>query len=121
MHRLYHCPEWHGIRRESTALSGTKSNGGFKMLSESGSQKARASKGGVEMAKRYCDALSESQWNKGHFSMTEWESEKHKNWGLPAEGFKDHVATDGSGKWGARGWAVVQLDYEEEMGPLHGM
>ena len=37
-----------------------------------------------------------------------------------------HVPTDGSlldaaGKWGARGWAVVQLDYDEEMGPLHGM
>ena len=28
--------------------------------------------------------------------MKKWESEKHKNWGLPAEGFKDHVATDGS-------------------------
>ena len=45
---------------------------------------------------------------------------------LPAEGFKCHVATDGSlqgetGKWGACGWAVVQLDYDEEMEPLHGM
>ena len=33
-----------------------------------------------------------------------------------------HVATDGTllgkaGKWGACGWAVMQLDY----GPLHGM
>ena len=32
-----------------------------------------------------------------------------------------HVATDGSllgtaGKWGACGWAVVQLDYDEELG-----
>ena len=25
------------------------------------------------------------------------------------------------GKWRACGWAVVQLDYDEEMGPLHGM
>ena len=45
---------------------------------------------------------------------------------MPAEGFKGHVATDGSllctvGKWGACGWAVVQLDYDEEMVPLHGM
>ena len=45
---------------------------------------------------------------------------------MPAEGFKGHVATDGSllgaaGKWRACGWAVVQLDYDEEMGPLHGM
>ena len=45
---------------------------------------------------------------------------------MPAEGFKGHVATDGSllgsaGKWGTCGWAVVQLDYDEEMGPLHGV
>ena len=58
--------------------------------------------------------------------MRKWESEKHKSCGLPAEGFKGHVATDGSllgnaGKWRACGWAVVQLDYDEEMGPLHDM
>ena len=45
---------------------------------------------------------------------------------MPAEGLKGHVATDGSllgnaGKWRACGWAVVQLDYDEEMGPLRGM
>ena len=40
--------------------------------------------------------LSESQWNRGHFSLTKWESEKHKSWCMPAEGFKGHVATDGS-------------------------
>ena len=45
---------------------------------------------------------------------------------MPAEGFKGHFATDGSslgsaGKWGACGWAVVQLEYDEELGPLHGM
>ena len=70
--------------------------------------------------------LNESQWNRGHFSMRKWESEKHKSWGMPAEGFKGHVATDGSllgiaGKWRACGWAVVQLDHDEDMGPLHGM
>ena len=58
--------------------------------------------------------------------MKKWESEKHKNWGLPAEGFKGHVATDGSllgraGKLGACGWAPVQLDYDEEMEPSNGM
>ena len=26
-----------------------------------------------------------------------------------------------SGKWGACGWAVVQLDYDKEMEPLHWM
>ena len=59
-------------------------------------------------------------------SVTKWESEKHKSSGMPAKGFKGHVATDGSllgnaGKWRACDWAVVQLDYDEEMGPLHGM
>ena len=58
--------------------------------------------------------------------MRKWESEKHKSWGMPAEGFKGHDATDGSllgsaGKWRACGWAVVQLDYDAEMGPLRGM
>ena len=40
--------------------------------------------------------LSESQWNRGHFSMKKRESGKHKGWSMPAEGFKGHVATDGS-------------------------
>ena len=55
-----------------------------------------------------------------------WESEKHTSSGIPAEGFKGHVATDGSllgtaGKWRARGWSVVHLDHDEELEPLHGM
>ena len=58
--------------------------------------------------------------------MKKWVSEKHKSWRMPEEGFKGHVATDGSlqgtaGKWGAYGWSEVQLDYDEELGPLHGM
>ena len=37
-----------------------------------------------------------------------------------------HVATDGcllgtAGKWGACGWSAVHLDYDEDLGPLHGM
>ena len=56
--------------------------------------------------------------------MKKWESEKQKSWA--AEGFKCHVATDGSllgiaGKWRACGWPVAQLDYGEELGPLRGM
>ena len=44
---------------------------------------------------------------------------------MPAGGFKGHVATDGSllgkaGKSKASGWAVEQLDSDEEMVPLHG-
>ena len=62
----------------------------------------------------------------GHSSIKKWKFEKHRSWSMQVEGFRDHVATDGSlfgktGKWGACGWAVVQLDYDEEKGPLHGM
>ena len=58
--------------------------------------------------------------------MKIWEPAEHQSWGLQVEGFRSHVATDGSllgtaGKWRACGWAVVQVDYDEEMGPLHGM
>ena len=54
------------------------------------------------------------------------ESDKHKSWRLPAEGFRDHVATDGSllgvaGRWGACSWSVVPLDQHEELGPMHVM
>ena len=50
---------------------------------------------------------------------------KAQKLGMPAGGFKGHVATDGSllgkaGKWKASGWAVEQLDSDEEMVPLHG-
>ena len=70
--------------------------------------------------------LSDSQRSRGHFSVRNWGSEKHKSWCMLAEGFKGHVATDGSllgtaGKWRACCWSVVQLDYDEELGPLHGM
>ena len=55
--------------------------------------------------------------------MKIWESEKHQSQSMQVEGFRSHVATDGSllgtaEKWGACGWAVVQLDYDEEMAPL---
>ena len=58
--------------------------------------------------------------------MTKRESEKRTSWRMPVQGFREHVAADGSllesaGKWRACGWAVVQLDYDEEMGPLLGM
>ena len=68
--------------------------------------KARASKTEWKWQKRgiVTHPLSENQWDSGHFSMKKWESEKHKSCGLPAEGFKGRVATDGSllgmaGKW----------------------
>ena len=54
------------------------------------------------------------------------ESEKHRSWCMQVEGFRGHVTTDGSllgktDKWRACGWAVVQLDYDEELVPFHGM
>ena len=81
----------------------------------------------MEVARRYCCASSQSKpTEEGHFRMEKWESEKPKSWGMPVEGFKGHVATDGSflgtdGKCGACGWSVVQLEFDEELGLLHGM
>ena len=57
--------------------------------------------------------------------MKKWESEKYRSWCMQVDGFRGYVATDSllrkTGKWEACGWAVVQLDYDEEVGPLHGM
>ena len=58
--------------------------------------------------------------------MKKWESEKHRSSDMQVEGSRDHMATDGTlsgktGKWEACGWAVVQPDYDEVMGPLYGM
>ena len=41
--------------------------------------------------------------------MKKWESEKHRSWSMPAEGFEGHDATDGSllgvaEQWGACGF-----------------
>ena len=113
-HRLFHCPEWYEVRREIPEV--------FRKLE----QKARTSKEWKWQRGIVEHPLSGSQWNRGHFCVRTWESEKHKSWSMPAEGSKGHVATDGSllgndGKWEACGWAVVQLDYDEEMGPSYGM
>ena len=77
----------------------------------------------VEVAKRYRRAPLSVKAN-GTGVTSEWRSGSLRR--LPVEGFKGHVATDGSllgsaGKWRACGWAVVQLDHDEEMEPLHGM
>ena len=114
-HRLYHCAGWHEIRWEirSPSESGSKR---WKPRRKSGSGKEVSSR---TLSVKANGTEASSVWQK-------WESEKHKSWSIPAEGFKGHVATDGSvlgkaGKWWACGWAVVQLDYDEEMGLLHGM
>ena len=106
-HRLCHCPERYEVRREIPEA--------FRKWE----QKARTSKKEWKWQRGIVvHPLSESRWNRSHFRMTKWESEKPKSWGMPAEGFKGHFA---AGKWGTCGWAVVQLDHDEEMGPLHGM
>ena len=45
--RLHHCPEWHEIRR------------GIPDAFRTWEQKAITSKGGVEVAKRYCNASTQ--------------------------------------------------------------
>ena len=94
-HRPYHCPEWDEVRR------------GIPEAFRKSEQKARTSKKEWKWQRGIVThPLCESQWNLGHFSMKQWESEKHRSWGMPAEGNKGHVATGGSllgaaGKWGA--------------------
>ena len=114
-HRLYHCPEWYEVRH------------GIPDAFRKWEQKTRTSKEEWKWQRGIVTPpLSESQWNRDHFSVKKWESEKDKSCGVPAEGFKGHVATDGSllgtaGKWRACVWSVMQLDYDGELGPLHGM
>ena len=50
---------------------------------------------------------------------------KHRSWSMRVDGFRDHVATDGSlpgvaGPWCACGWTVVQLGHDEETGVRGG-
>ena len=80
-HRLYHCPEWSEVRREIPDA--------FRKLE----QKARTPKEEWKWQRGIVvQPLSESQWNRDHFSVRKWESEKHKSRGMPAVGFKGHVA-----------------------------
>ena len=79
----------------TTAQDGTRSEVRFQKPPENEKKKPKLlreklQRGIVEYP------LSESQWNRGHFRMEKWESEKHKSWCMAAEGFKGHVATDGS-------------------------
>ena len=113
-HRLYHCPEWHAVRRDIRVLQDVGAKG------ENVEERWKWQRGKV------AQPLSDSRWNRGHFSMKKWESEEHRSWGMQVEGFRGSVATDGSllgknGKCGACGWAAVQLDYDEEVVPLHWM
>ena len=62
--------------------------------------------------------MSQPLGGSGHLSVRMWESEKHRSWSMPFEGFRNHVATDGSwlgvsGSWSACGCSAVQLDHED--------
>ena len=70
--------------------------------------------------------LSESLWLNSLLEVRQRVSEQPRSGSFPVEGFRDHVATDGSllrvtGKRSACGWSVVQLDHDKEMEPMHGM
>ena len=68
-HRLYHCPEWHAVRRDIPEP--------FRKCE----QKAKTSKKEWKWPRgTVAHLLSESQWNKGHFSVAKCESEKHRSW-----------------------------------------
>ena len=81
----------------TTAQNGTRPDGRSQRLSESESNNARTSKKDWKWHRGIVThPLSESQCNRGHFSIKKWKSEKHKSWSMQAEGFKGHVARDGS-------------------------
>ena len=78
-HRLHHCPGWNEGRCQiPEACRKTEQN-------------AKTSKKEWKWQRGIV-----TQWNRGHFGMEKWESEKHKSCGMPAEVFKGHVVTDGS-------------------------
>ena len=58
----------------------------------------------------------ESRWPKSRVTVQRWESEHHKEWGWPVEGFRDHVTTDGSllgtSVRGMRGTLDAELDVQ---------
>ena len=64
-HWLYHCPEWHEVRREIPEA--------FKKLE----QNVRTSKKEWKWQRGIIvHPLSENRWKRSHFSMRKWESEE---------------------------------------------
>ena len=81
----------------TTVQNGTKSDGRFQRFSESWKQTARTSKKEWKWQRGIVEhPLTESQWNRDHFSFRKWSLRSTRAWGMPAEGFKGHVAIDGS-------------------------
>ena len=76
----------------TSAQNGTKSDERIPKVFWKLEQKARTSKKEWKWQRGIVEhLLSGSQWKRGHFSMKIWESEKHKSWSMPAEGFKGHI------------------------------
>ena len=82
--------------------------------------------GGFEMTKRnYTGLCREDKWRKSHLSVRRWEFGKStKDGECQLKGFRHHATTSGSllgvpGRCG--GWSVVQLDHDEDTGPMHVM
>ena len=61
--------------------------------------------------------LSESQWNRCLFSMKKWSLRSTKAGACQQKASRPTWPQLGE----ACAWAVVQLDYDEDMEPLHGM
>ena len=114
-HRSYHCPS----RREVADQIP-------RDLGEMGA-KAKTSKKDWKWQRGVTSHLvSEGHWKKSHLTVWRWESEKHISGSIPVDGFRNHVAADGSplgvsSRWGACGWSVVQVEHDEELRPMHGM
>ena len=113
--RLYYCPEPHEIRIEIPEA--------FRKWE----QTAKTSKKEWKWHKGIVvHLLSESQWNRAT-SVSESGSPRNTKAGVchwrasRAMWPRTAPCEERAGQWGACWWAVVQLDYDEEMGPLHGM
>lgn len=109
MHRLYHCPEWKEVRNQMPD---------DPMKWE---QQAVTSNEEWTWQKRTVAA-----YGREAMPLSEKVAVCRTGRGLVSEGFRDHVATDGSfmsvlGKWRACGWSDVQLDYDGELAPRRGV
>ena len=72
-HRLYHCSEWHEIRREIPEAFRK-----WEQMAKTSKKELKWQRGTV------AHPFSESPWNRGNFRMKMLESEKHRSWELVA-------------------------------------